>query len=141
MASLGGRGPAGDAAGSIIGRTLLMKAHMHVARDGQTQTSSELWVHIPAVFLKNGFSPGEAKESLSESRSLGASAQASTAAYSGSPDLAVPHEPVSDVHFSPTLQTCAPTAGTWSIALTRNPPVLGDLPGRESAFPRAQKRL
>ena len=54
------------------------------------QTSSGLWVHIPAVFLKNGFSPGEAKESLNESCSLGASTQVSTAAYAGSPDLAVP---------------------------------------------------
>jgi hypothetical protein len=41
------------------------------------QTSSELWVHIPAAFLKDGFSPDEVRESRSESRSLGGGAQTS----------------------------------------------------------------
>src|SRR5437868_2439572 len=78
------------------------------------QTSSELWVHIPAVFLKNGCSPGEGKEALSESRSLVGDPQATTEDSPGSPTLAVSHESVSGVHFSPTLQTCAPRAATRS---------------------------
>ena len=79
------------------------------------QTSSELWVHIPAVFLKNGYSLGEGKEALSKSRSLGGDSQASTADFPGSSALAVSHASVSDVHFSPTLQTCAPRVVTRSV--------------------------
>ena len=80
---------------------------------------SQLWVHIPAVFLKNGYSLGEGKEALSKSRSLGGDSQASTADFPGSSALAVSHASVSDVHFSPTPQTCAPRAGSPSLLVNQ----------------------